>query len=488
MSRPAAASSLRLVAWTVALLTCANAAAAENGPTLPRNRRVAVLPVQNYVASAETIWGTDSGTDPEAVALERFLIRRLAVEPTLDVVGPEAIRKRLGTIRAHREGGRLGLERMGFGMDLYKGLHVDRAIPHLEQAHAALTTAFHDIVDPSALSELNLTLALCYQEQKQSHKAHVALKEMFLNTPTRRFKPGFYSKPFEAALRSAVTDFVATWPRENPLGKPARLQRFLEDLDVDVLVFAWLEGTPEGTRVRIAVHDRYARNVSHRGAFVATDRAADLEQIDRFVSRWTTCLPPQVGEAPKAPEAEWEFYLDTTFVYSMFTSLLGSDPLTGSAFQNLGMAVNLEWQFLGGLGVFSRVAMLISTQDPERDLTDTFPSLRTTVGMFYAYKRRAWRVFTRFGVDAQFLLSDFTVATHRWCKWDLAHPNCVRTELKTFEDEYLVGFHADIGVNVFLNPALYATLRTGITAYVMPSDRVDLNFPLTFELGLGYRF
>ncbi len=469
------------------LLVAMSVLCADAPPEGKRNRRVAVLPVSDYALTADGIWIRTSEPDREVQALERFLVRRLAVEPTLEVVGPADIEERLSQIRIHREGARLGQQQMQHGMALYRDLNVRQAVPYLERAHAALTTAMFDIVDPAAMGELSLTLALCYQELGKADRTHVALKEMFLRDPTRRFQPGFYSKAFESALRSAVTDFVATWPRENPLGTQARLERFMDDVGADVLVYAWLEPTEGGREVRIAVHDRESRNVSHRSQCEKTDRAADLERVDRFVSRWTTCLPPQIGEDPTPTEKPFDFYLDTAFSYSLFASLTGSDPLTSEPFHNLGMSVNLEWQFLSGLGAFFELDMHVSTQDPERDLTNTFPSLTTAGGMFYAYSSEKWRVFTRFGVGAEFLLSEFTVTKDPWCKWNHA-PNCPATATTTYTDELLLGFYAAVGGNIFMAENLYTTVRIGVTAYIFPSERVNLNFPLTFEAGLGYRF
>ncbi len=476
----------RVLAGLAALLA-AQAHAVE--PPGPRNRRVAVLPVLNFSVNAEGIWHSPNAAPPVEEALQRYLLKRLAVEPYLDVVPPEQVLARInGLGELHKGKLQLGLERMALGMAQYKALHVTNAIEHLERAQAALAEAYHDIVDPRTMANLALTLAQCYLEEDKLHETHVHLKDMFRREPSRRFKRGFYSAKFEQALRAAVTDFIATYPKENPLQTPARLDRFMRDIDVDALVFAYLEPSATGNQVRILVHDRHSRNVSLRSSFISTDQSADLDRIDRFVSRWITCLPPQI-EGPKPPEKRIsEFFLDTSFSYNVFGTLFGGQRLTSSPFHNLGMGVNAEWQFLSGLGTFLQVTMLISTQDPERDLTDSFPSLRLLLGMSYAYRGAWWRVFTRFGLESHFLLGDFTVTRDPWCKWQESHPECNLNFETTYSAQYMLGFHAALGAQFFVTRQIYLTTRAGVTAYIVPNDRVDLNFPIIAELGLGYNF
>lgn len=460
----------------------------EPAPT-DRNRRVAVLPLRDFAVQARTLWiGTATADKHDPEALGRYLTRRLAVEPSLDVVDVPEIARRVDAMRLPREEGRLGLERMDLGLALYKDLRVQDAVPHLEQAEQALQGGYFDILDPARMSDLYLTLALCYLEQGKAHKTHVALKEMFFRTPQRQFKKGFYSQRFEKALVSAVTDFAATWPKDNPLGGRARLDRLARDLDVDSMIFGWLEHKGGALQMRLVVHDRIQRSVSYRSHFVSSSNARDLERIDRFVSSWTTCTPMRIG-GPVGPEKpSSEFFLDTAFSYNVFATLLGESSLTSRPFSNLGMAITGEWQFLNGLGAFAQLNMLISTQDPARELTDSFPSLRVAAGMSYAMQGDWWRVFVRFGVDAQFLLGEFVVANDPWCQWDLVHQRCNANELARFSDEYMVGFAAAIGGQFFVSKPLYVTVRFGVAGYILPSDRVDLDFPLSFETGLGYKF
>ena len=456
-------------------------------PAGPRNRRIAVLPVRNFAISADQVWQKGVKAPVPQEALQSFLLKRLAIEPFLDVVTPDQVTERVAAIgKNHTDRRELGLSYLKLGMSQYKALQVKNAIRHLEDAEKALFAVYEDIVDPATMATLSLTLAQCYLEEKNPD-IHLRLKEMFWREPGRRFSRGFFSGSFEQAISGALHDFVATHRKKNPLITTARLERFMRDIDVAAIFFAYLENTTDGsgTQIRILVHDRHSRNVSHRSNFISTEQHADLDQIDRFVSRWITCLPPQIAGPEPPKESVSEVFLDTSFSYNLFGTLLGDKRLTSDAFHNLGMGLTVEWQFLSGLGTFAQLNMLISTTDPERDLTDSFPSLRVIGGLSYAYRGKWWRIFTRFGLEAQFLLSEFTITTHPWCKWNVQE-KCNFTEQNTYQDEYMVGFHTALGAQFFMTPQIYVTTRAGFAAYILPSDRVELDLPLSFEVGLGY--
>ena len=451
-------------------------------------RKVAVLPFADFSRTADGLWTERSLQTDATGPLLRYVLKRLAVEPGMEVVRPVQVRNRIRAIRVHREGAQLGLERMQLGLDLYKAIRVKDAIPHLEQAYTALISAFYDVVHPERMAELALTLALCYQEDRRHARAHVRLKDVLHWAPRRQFKRGFYSQSAEQALDAAWVDFMATFQRDNPVRTAARIDRLMKELEADVLVYGWLEATATGAVFQLVVHDTTAR--PQRVSFPMTGSADDLERLDRFISRWTTCLPslePVVAGDPSVSPQN-NFFLDTAFTYSLFTSLLRSDALTSSPFHNLGMAINGEWQFLRGLGTFLQLGMLMSSDDASRDLRDTFPTVRLTTGVSYAFNGPRWRIFARVGWEFQFL-GTFEVTRSPWCKFDRDHALCQAGEIDRFSGDTMMGFHAGLGGHFFATPRLYVVLRSSVTAYIIPNDdTLELNFPLSFDAGIGYTF
>ena len=59
---------------------------------------------------------------------------------------------------------------------------------------------------------------------------------------------------------------------------------------------------------------------------------------------------------------------------------------------------------------------------------------------------------------------------------------------KSFGDRVLFsGVDLTLGADFFLSEDLYLNLRTGVTAYLYPFEETDLlNFPVLFQLGIGY--
>ena len=478
-------AALAALSTLFTLLTVTGGAQAEPPPPI---RTVGVLPVLDYARDAKSLWAApDIADEPRETAVQRYLLQRLALEPRVKIVTAEEIVSRVQGIKAHREAAPLGLERMKLGMDLYKALRVEEAIPHLEQALAILTSAYHDVVAPKVMAELSLTLAQCYLERKDPHRAHVAFKEMFLRAPDSRFRRGFYSVEVEEALASALVDFVATYPKENPLLTPARLDRFAQEIDVDVLIIAYLEPGEAGPGIRIVVYDRHSRNVSYRGGFASTGQADDLERVDRFVTRWTTCLPDEVGP-PKPPEkTPLRFFLDTNFAYSMFLK----DTIR-NRIHNFGMGLAAELQFSSSLGVFLQVNMFSSTQDkPNEDLVDNFTSVRATGGIVYSLRGARWRTYVRLGVIEAHFLGAYTTTVNKNCNFfGEGDPLCSgENDVKHLGNEATFGANAAIGGQLFLGKDLYLNTRFGYTVYAFPQNAsIALNHPITMEMGLGYTF
>lgn len=462
-------------------------AAAEETQTqkAPRLRRVAVLPVLNFIRSPESLWESKAGSPgktPEQI-IQDYLIRRLAVEPKLQVFAPKQVMERIMALPSHAGKIDLGINRMDLGMDLFKNLRVTDAIPHLEQAHAALKDAHYSLLAPYKMATLLLTLAQCQLEEKLGHLAHIKLKEMFFRSPRKRFKQGFYSNTFEQALKSALVDFVATYPKGNPLGSMAGLDRFVNDIDVDSLVYAYLVSGNDGPQIMVRVYDRESRNFSYRSTLPSAGHANDLERIDRFVSRWATCLPTHVG-LPKGPQSfPSRFFIDTNFSYSLFLK----DP-TRRVFHNLGMGLSAEWQFAQSLGVFGQINMYTSIQDPDRDLKDSVSSVRVVAGLSFAIDQDWWRIFLRLGFDVH-VPGSFTITTDAHCKFFGEGDKECTGDVFHLGGEITMGPTGALGAQFFVGRDLYVSVRINASTYVIPLDRsAVLNHPFGMETGIGYTF
>ncbi len=450
-------------------------------------REVAVLPISDFARGPESLW-EGAGGEPGALAsqIESYLVRRLSLEPRVRIVGPADVVARTQRTRAHVDSVSLGLDHVKLGLSLYRELRVEDAIPNLERAYVLLKDAYQDVVSPKALADVARTLALCHLERKDHHRAHLLLKEMFYWTPEARFQRGFYAPVFEEALTRSLLDFVATYPRDTPLLSTARLEKFAQDIDVDAVVYARLEpprSGQTGRRIRIQVFDRHTRTVTFRGALVATGSPDDFERIDRFVTRWTTCLPEQIVPEDKPPERKVRVFVDTSAIHSVFVK-----HTTRRYFHNVGMSLNAEVQFTSSLGVFFQVSMLSSTQDPDRDLLDNFTFVRLSTGLSFSLRGSWWRLYVRLGVLDVQILGSYATTTDPNCKWyGESHTRC--TDVIHLGDESTFGFNAAVGTQFLLPRDLYINVRFGYSVYAFPNNKsISLNHPISTELGLGYAF
>jgi len=451
----------------------------------PRLRRVAVLPVLNFIRTPESLWESEKGSSGKAPEqfIQEYLVRRLAVEPKFDVLAPERVNERIMALPLQAGKIDLGLNRMDVGMGLFNRLQVEEAIPLLSQAYSALQDAHYSVLAPEKMATLLLTLAQCYLEKKQDALAHIKLKEMFFRSPTKQFKKGVYSSTFEKALMGALLDFIATYPKDNPMHSMVALDRFVRDIDVDSLVYAFLVSTNNGPKIQIRVYDRESKNISFRLTLPSTGRADDLERIDRFVSRWGTCLPTHVG-LPKGPKRYLsKFFIDTSFAYSVFLK----DPTRGF-FHSFGMGISGEWQFTQSLGVFAQVNMFTSLQDTDRDLLGSVSSVRTLAGLSFSLSQKWWRLFVRLGLDVH-IPGAFTITTDPHCKFFGEGDKACTGSVFHLGGETTMGPYAALGAQFILGRDLYVNVRISGSTYVIPLDRAAvLNHPFGMETGIGYTF
>ncbi len=480
------------ITWTVP-------SSAADEPPQTRPRRIIVLPAFDYSGLRSTVFeargpearGPDDGASANAGPLDEqvttLIERRLQLDPgVVALLGPE-LSKRLETFMPRM---RAGLERKQRAEALVRDLQTDTALPELIDIERELLSAWKDVIDritrTAQLADLSLVLALAHADRREDAAVHEALKTLFLRDPQRRFDVGFYDAEFEARLATAWTNVRVSQPKEQPLGSPERLELFMTEFGADAFVHVWIEdGDSVGSRrVRIIVYDRLLPSVAF-SAPVGPDGGGTLEAVDRFFSRYLTCLAPvvieRVGVAPPPVRDPWLF-IDAGFAYSLFAQETTREP-----FHNFGLALSAEFQFATGLGAFVEVAMFTSTLDPQRDLISSFTSVRALTGLSYAFRGAWWRFNVHFGFDVQFLGS-YRTTTDPWCKFGgFSDPRCAEAETTDLASDVTGGFHGAFGVQFFVNRNVYLGLRIGMSAYIVPlEEAIKVNFPFTVQASLGY--
>jgi len=368
------------------------------------------------------------------------------------------------------------------GIERYRDIRLGEAIETLQAAIALAQASFIDLLNPSLVADLHLYLGLCLLETGKPEMAHVALKNMFLHAPGRRFRAGWFPEREEKALRAAALDFVESPPRENPLDTTERMEAFLDSRGADALAYMYMWPDRTGSTV---LETRVFEKVAGAADRIEVSRDTRVwkgpESASAAISAWLACadLPSRVDTARRLPR----LFLDTSFSYSMFAT----DNTTRTGFHNLGLAVGLAYQVQPGLDVFMKVNVYNSIEDRYGDLLDDFWSLRTSMGGGYSAVFSWGRVFTHFGFEMDYL-SGFRSSTDPRCKlWPDAPDLCASSEVS--EPSFLFGATGMVGVNVFLSRSVYLTVQVGFSGYFVSSGELsDLNLPWLSEIGLGYAF
>jgi hypothetical protein len=176
--------------------------------------------------------------------------------------------------------------------------------------------------------------------------------------------------------------------------------------------------------------------------------------------------------------------LDTSGSYALYLR----QP-TRKDFHSVGFSVGLSDELRPDLEWFVRVNMYTSLSDPYRDLLHAFNSVRLLAGLGFAWQRGPLRVFVRPGLDVH-LLGSFVTTTDPDCKlFGLSHKLCDPQTVLDLDQRILMGGNLALGGHVSIGRNFFAVIQGSVSAYFLPLAGTDrLNFPLSGEAGLGYRF
>ena len=484
-----------VVASAVFLLACPARAQPTLAPTVPAaagadalpvvpTRRVVVLPARDFRIDPEALFYTgdvapkDDGT---TAALVDAAVASLTREPELVVLGEGEL--------VHKDSpfGEKDIVVRGFlhlGEELYRNLRQKDALDALDKGIEAATSDYLDVLVPGLVSDLYLYQGLSELEQGSPALAHVAFKNLFFVTPSRKFKKGYFPVETESALRAAAVDFMKTYPLDMPQGTVQRAAASRKAGNALAVVYVFLSKSATGDRLDVRVmepkSDKGAPGASQASTFSWQGLAAAREQIDRALAAWLACaaLPSHEPEPDHRPR----FMMDTTGAYSLFLR-----KPTRASFHTAGFSVGVAWQALEALDTFLRVNLLTSFPDRFGDLIEGFTSVRVVGGVGYSARWWWGRLFLHFGLEMQYL-SDFVSTENPKCKFfGVDSPWCDAGDVSRLPSHLLAGVNGAFGMNIILGGPVYLAFQAGFSAYFLPFGS-NLNFPMTAELGLGYSF
>ncbi|MSP90285.1 MAG: hypothetical protein EXR79_00530 [Myxococcales bacterium] len=447
-----------------------------------RSRSVAVLPLRDYTAQPADLFAIDGRTDVDArgAALEAALAAALSRHPYLHVQSAPEVRAGLAADPGTAALARAAQGRYRLGLDLYLSLATGRAADSLREAIDLYRGVFQDVIDPKPYADAQFMYGVALHELGKTADAHVALKRAFEIEPHRRFRANFFPAPVNAALANALVDFRSTAGGLQPFGDNDRLTALAKRLGTSWVVQLVLRAGRDGPELHASVFSVQRRLIAHEARL----RVPDVDDaLDAFVSRWLACAPV-LDLAPTRPPRTLDVRLDTSTAYAMYQRV----P-TRRAFHSVGFGVGVSHEFRRGLDWFARTNMYTSLPDPYRDLLHAFNSVRVLFGLGFAVDFGPVRIVARPSVDLH-LLGSFVASRDPNCKlFGVKHALCDTATVSDLDQRVLAGFNFAFGSQIAIGREFFVHTQASLSSYFLPLSGTDrLNFPLSGEAGLGYRF
>ncbi len=480
-----------LVIWG-SILGCSMAGFAQVVPESPL-RIVALPPFQVLLEPAELAEVSGEGGGVLGARVRSGVGEYLAGAPEMFALSSDrALQESLERNPLFR--GTLSLARQwaDMGIEEYKRLRTKEAIGHLEKALQNFVQIHFEVIEPREVSEVLLYLSLAYLEDGGDIVRPLELMKMMIGLdPERVIRPGYYPDFIVQFYRSAREALLAELLETGP---PVRYAREMAArLNVDAVVMGYV--APGGADAGGAEVFTYLYTVRD-DAFIAVE-AITLESVDgalakeagnRLMSRLVACLF-EPREAPtravEASRGQSPFALQVHFAYATFLKF--PSPIEDS-FGNYGVHVGANFALTREFDLTGGLQVLNSLRDYSGILRDDFTTIRGFLG-------------GQLGLDYYDFLFSVQVAlelTHIGPIRAFGDKNCIAAPevlcpgnrgTVVFDGQpVMMGINTKPRFSYAVTRALEAALSAGVSYYFYPlTDRV-LNFPLTVELGVQYRF
>ena len=458
-------------------------------------KRVGVLAFRNYALEARHLFrkrGVSLPFDASLETLQRQMEESLAKEKDITLVSALELREKIKERESYLR--LMPIASLSFvqGVDHYEDLRLERALENLKHALKLYRDVYHDVVEPYAVAEVELYRALVLSEKRDRELSRVALKRMLALNPWKNFERGYFGADTEQAFVSALVDYQLAGVRDLPLGSVERTDAFLQDNDLDALLFAYAErGTDGNTVLQIAVFQHSPGRITHRTAIALTGAEQDRERVDRWISQTMCCLEWDHPKKLQSPENH-RWFFDVGFAESFALT-----KPTSEFFHDIGFVTNISYQLKPSLDIFANTFVTTTLADSSQDLLKGTTGVRFTFGAGFTFRHRWLRFFVHPGFQLAYI-GERTWTHDPDCKYYYGFPNeeldaapinqvCARSSINSLSTPFRAGIDLTLGLDLFLSRELYLSIKTGATAYLFPFDETDIiNFPLHFQLGIGY--
>lgn len=370
------------------------------------------------------------------------------------------------------------------GLEHYRRLESGDAIEALEKALRLYRSIHYEYVQPQEVAEVLQYLALSHLEQRRDLIEPLEyLQDMIVLDPSRVFREGYYPEDVVRSFRSAKSTLESDLIDNGPELSRSRKLADLASADFVITPAFVVENDALTMVFFVYSEERDAFLDSERIALESLSTASVREASNRLTSRVMACLlEPEPIVTSTVPESTGEspWSVELNFAYAFFLTFpgVGVEP-----FGNYGASFGTRYLLTREFAFLANVQFLTSLRDRSGFLTnDGFTSLRGFAGISIGY------TFGVFRPEIASLLEVSTVGDIGVCTDVSQIPSGCRDNVTFHEVGTLVGINVRPRVTLQVFKSLDYVVGASASFFLLPfSDRV-VNFPITFETGLEYRF
>ncbi len=387
------------------------------------------------------------------------------------------------------------------GLQAYRQVDMNESANALDRALQNYRDVGQDLIAPDEIAEAQMFLALSQLEDSLDVVRPLEVfRSMIRLDPRRRLRTGYYPDFIVQYYDNARHTLVDQLRRQGPPDDDA--QRVASHLDADYVIFLYAlppdDDAPDGARLSLHafVWDADGENPSWIDDQSLTLDALEPDALRRGQSRLLSRLKASLhyrhlAPAPSDPgltaspgTSRLALQLQMTYGSFFDTPSPLEDP-----FGNVGISLGGSWALTEEFEWITQVSITRSMRDFSGLLRRNFTTLRVFGGAELGQSFGPLRLAFGTGVEVA-STGAVHVFTDRSCipDPDRLCPGGAGTE--TFDSSGLfwgVGLRPRLGLALADSFELSTTL-TGAYYLRSPDDNLALNFPLSVDVGLRYRF
>jgi len=430
-------------------------------------------------------------------AMLRELEQLLEADPRFEVVSDEAVRVAMSARVEQARSEYIDLLRDN-GIEQFGFYEIESAIDTLEQAVAQYAEAHAGLTRPREVATAYEYLARAYLERagidparatQSLTSARLAFKEMIRLDPTADMSPGLFPEPVVELFREVYIELMHDDGRELRLRRAGAAQ-FASLQALDYVIAPYFLRDSGGVRMVVHVYDAELEAAAFADVTrLVDDTALSRDRVSRAGSRFVACVA--LRREPLPPEQAVDagaLFLSAGWGFTFY-----GDKPTDEQFLNQGVALMLDYHFTENLGVYARSAVLFGSRDADGDLLDGFTSVRSSLGLMLSARYRWLRTWLGTGIEIN-RVGGFDATENFWCKvtggrvlsFDGLGARCRPGDINSVDARTLMGAFLMPGLSFDIAPPFGLYLNGNFGFYLSDSAHVD--FPLSGEAGIEYRF